>query len=343
MIGRVSRALCLVAFAAGPLYAQDADSIARQLSANDPKSVAWGGYLAGEHRVRAAVPHLIAALDSSRLRQAGREWKAARFAVLDALILLDAQPPADLLVRYYKEHREQVLILLSEPRAGRDDILLKLLKRESGLPWYAIAGLLLETRAAGFGAGLIEGLRLRLDVSVVDGESRYYRGIGAGGGACHYGIYPAPGFPPIATYSLWNGAVRGATILAEGPHPVYYTRKSSPADWVPGGGVSFMIQGPSADDRLEYINKLLQHWLPIKGVEEITLNWSTAAQMQQQVRKEATAHRNDVASRFKQMLNLAIAAKVLNAEEALHLAPAIDVRVLDQRRDTSIPLPEVSR
>ena len=115
VIGRVSRALCLVAFAAGPLYAQDADSISRQLSANDPKSVAWGGYLAGEHRVRAAVPHLIAALDSSRLRQAGREWKAARFAVLDALILLDAQPPADLLVRYYKEHRER----LPEGTVGR--------------------------------------------------------------------------------------------------------------------------------------------------------------------------------------------------------------------------------
>src|SRR5262245_33521720 len=169
-IVRASRASCVLALTAGSLYAQDADSISRRLRANDPKSVAWGGYLAGEHRVREAMPHLIATLESPRLRQAGREWKGARFAVLDALILLDAQPPADLLVRYYKEHREQVLILLSEPRAGRDDILLKSLKTESGILWYAIAGLLLETKASGFAAALIEDLRLRIDVSVVDGE-----------------------------------------------------------------------------------------------------------------------------------------------------------------------------
>ncbi len=159
---------------------QDVASVAQQLSANDPMAVAWGGYLAGEHRVQDAIPHLIAALDSSRLQQAGREWKAARFAVLDALILLGAQPSPDVLLRYYPEHREQVLILLSVPRPGRDEVLLRLLKNESGIPWYAIAGLLLETKAPGLAAALIDGLRLRLEVSVVDGRPHSSGGVGGG-------------------------------------------------------------------------------------------------------------------------------------------------------------------
>jgi hypothetical protein len=344
--------LFLVAFAAttntraqvsapASVVAPAAESIARQLSANDPKAVAWAGYLAGEHRVQESVPKLIDALASIRLQQSGDEWNAARNAVLDALIRLGSEPPADLVYRYYPLHREQALILLSEPRSGRDEVLLKLLKKESGIPWYAIAGMLLEVKSPRFAAELIAGLRLTLEISVVDGPPQpdLSNGVGAGFGIGHGGLYPAPGFPSIATYSLWNSAVRGSTVLAEGPHPIYYRRHISPPDWIPSGPSSHTIEGPDATDRLKYLEELLEHWLPVSAVEAITLKWTTAQRLETQVR----AHSDTIGRQYREMLRLAQSANLLSADEVKALVPIIDVRVKDLRRNKSTRLPDVSR
>ena len=318
-----------------------AESIAEQLRVNDAKSVAWGGYLAGEQRRGDLVPRLIEALASPRLQQSGIEWSAARNAVLDALIQLKADPPADVLVRYYPHHREQVLILLSEPRPGRDDVLLTLLKTESGIPWYAMAGLLLEVKAGGLAAELVRGLQLTLDVTVVDGPPREGPRTfsGAGPAIGDGGLYPAPGFPSIATYSLWDSPVRGAIVLAQGPQPIYYTREASPPDSIPSGPSSLGIEGPDARNRLKYFEELVEHWLPVEAVEEITLKWTTAERLRTQV----ASHRARIVRQYREMLQLAQKANLLSLEEAKGLAPTIEVRLEDLRRNKSTRLPDVSR
>jgi hypothetical protein len=261
--------------------------------------------------------------------------------VFDALIQLDADPPVDALLPYYSEHREPVLILLSEPRPDRDAALLNLLTRESGIPWYAVAGLLLESKAQGFATELIRGLRLTLNVTVVDGPPRddgqfpMVSGGGIGDGV----LYPAPGFPSIATYSLWNCAVRGSIALSGGPHPIYYTRSAAPADSIPSGPHSLTIEGPDAGDRLKYLELLLHQWIPVEAVEERTLKWTTARRF----REETAGHRQRIGRRYRELLRLAQDANLLSAEEAQTLVPAIDVRVKDLRRNRATRLPDVSR
>jgi hypothetical protein len=350
----VQRASCsvLIAFAlttsvfaqaGNPTAADDAlaQKIARQLSSDDPKAVAWGGYLATEHRMRGSVPDLVKAIASRRLQQSRIEWSAARNAVFDALIQLGGHPPPNVLLPYYPEHREPVLILLSEPRPGRDEVLLKLLKEESGIPWYAIAGLLLEVKAAGLAAELLRGLRLTLDVMVVDGPPEYgpTSSFGHGGGIGDGVLYPAPGFPSIATYSLWHSAVRGATVLAEGPHPVYHTRKQSPPDWIPSGPSGLTIDAPDAKQRLEYLEELLEHWLPVEPVEKITLQWTTP----ERLRADVARHRERIGRKYGELIALAQKRKRLTAAEAKALVATIDVQVQDLRRNKSTRLPDASR
>jgi hypothetical protein len=261
--------------------------------------------------------------------------------VLDALIQLDARPPVEVLVPYYAGHREPVLILLADPRPGRDRVLLKLLARESGIPWYAIAGLLLEDKARGFAAELIRGLRLTLEVTVVDGppQGSTFEGSARVSGIGDGVLYPAPGFPSIATYRLWDHAVRGAIVLSEGPHPIFYTRQASPADSIPSGPGGLTIQAPDAVDRLTYLEKLLEHWLPVNAVEKITLHWTTAPRLQADV----GVRRGQIDQEYRELLRLARSAKRLTADEEKRLVPTIDVRVTDRRRDRLTPLPDVSR
>lgn len=341
----IAFALSTSAFAqAGKPSAEDdalAQRVARQLSSGDPKAVAWGGYLATEHGMRGSIPDLVKAIASPRLQQSGIEWSAARNAVFDALIQLGGHPPPQVLLPYYEQHREQVLILLFEPQPGRDAVLLKLLRDESGIPWYAIAGLLLEAKAAGLAAELLRGLRLTLDVTVVDGPPEYgpRSGSGFGAGIGDGVLYPAPGFPAIATYSLWHSAVRGATVLSEGPHPVYYTRKRSPPDWVPSGPSGLTIDAPDAKERLEYLEELLEHWLPVEPVEEITLQWTTS----ERLRADVARHRERIGRKHGELIALAQKRKRLTAAEAKALVATIDVQVQDLRRNKSTRLPDLSR
>jgi hypothetical protein len=133
--------------------------------------------------------------------------------------------------------------------------------------------------------------------------------------------------------------VRGAIVLAEGPHPVYYTRKASPPDSIPSGASSLTIEAPTAQDRLKYFEELVEHWLPVEAVEEVTFKWTTA----QRLRTDIAKHRETMNRNYREMLGLAQKANLLTAAEAKDLVPLIDVRLNDLRRNKSARLPDVSR
>jgi hypothetical protein len=133
--------------------------------------------------------------------------------------------------------------------------------------------------------------------------------------------------------------VRGAIVLAKGPQPIYYTRKASPPDFIPSGASGLTIEGPDAQNRLKYFEELVEHWLPVEAVEEITLKWTTA----QRLRTQVASHRDRIGRQYREMLRLAQKANLLSPEEAKGLAPTIEVRLKDLRRNKSTRLPDVSR
>lgn len=312
--------------------------LVRQLASNDPRGVAWAAYRAGEARRQDVVPALIDALASPRLAAPGHEWGAARDVVLDALIRLDAQPPADVLLRHYDARSEQVLILLAEPRAGRNAVLLGILKDESGILWHAAAGLLLDDEAAGLAASLLGGLRLTLAVTVVDAHADDVHEGGFTGGIGCGAMYPGSGFPPIATYSFWTTADRGAVVLTGGPRPVFYTRQVCKAGaGIPSGGHRPLIDGPTAGDRLALLKELIDHWLPVEAVRTLEVRWTD----DRQYRREVGMARARLAKDFQTLVQLAVGAGHLTRSEARGLTPAIDVRARDARGRKHPVLPAI--
>jgi hypothetical protein len=313
-------------------------AVVRDLASNDPRVVAWAAYRAGEARRTETVAALIDALASARVRSPGLEWGAVRDTLLDALIRLDAQPPADVLMAHYEARSEAVLILLAEPRGGRDAALLGLLKHESGILWYAAAGLLLENEAPGLAAELLRGLRLTLEVTVTDGSEGLAMGGGSVGGIGCGVLHPAKGFPPIGTYSFWEIPVRGAVVLNGGPRPIYYTRQACAADaGIPGSGHRSLIGGPTAEDRLALLDALMDHWLPVKAVEPLTIRWTTP----QAYRRRVVAARAELARDAASLIDIAKQEGRLTPREAGSLRIAIDVRVRDERSLKRAPLPAI--
>ena len=315
-----------------------AADLARDLASNDPRVVAWAAYRAGEARRADAVPALVDTLASARVRSPGLEWGAVRDALLDALIRLDACPPVSALMPHYDARSEEVLILLAEPRAGRDDALLDVLKRESGILWYAAAGLLVEDEAPGLAAELLRGLRLTLEVTVEDGRPGDTSGGFGMGGIGHGVLYPVKGFPPIANYSFWDFPVRDAVVLAGGPRPVYYTRKACAADaGIPSSGHRSFIDAPTAEDRVALLDELIDHWLPVKAVEPLTVRWTTP----QDYRRRIATARQQLARDAASLIDIAKREGRLTPDEAGGLRIAIDVRVRDNRALKRVPLPAI--
>jgi hypothetical protein len=313
--------------------------LVRQLASDDPRVVAWAAYRAGDARRQDAVPALVDTLASPRLAAANHEWGAARDVVLDALIRLEARPPADVLTRHYDARSEQVLILLAGPGAGRNRALLGILKDESGILWHAAAGLLLDDKAAGLAASLLGGLRLTLEVTVVDGfagdsllDGGHTGGIGCGV------MYPGAGFPPIATYSFWTTAEGGAIVLTGGPRPIFYTRQVCKAGTgIPSGGHRPLIDGPTADDRLALLKELLDHRLPVEAVRTLEVRWTN----ERQYLRDVSAAWARLARDVDKLVQLALDEGHLTADDARHILPAIDVRVRDARGRKRHPLPPI--
>lgn len=319
--------------------AQDASAaadLAHDLASDDPRVVAWAAFRAGEARQTDAIPALIDTLASARGRSPALEWGAVRDVLLDALIRLDACPLVSALMPHYDARSEEVLILLAEPRAGRDDALLDVLKRESGILWYAAAGLLVEDEAPGLAAELLRGLRLTLEVTVEDGRPGDTSGGFGMGGIGHGVLYPVKGFPPIANYSFWDFPVRGAVVLTGGPRPVYYTRKACAADaGLPSSGHRSLMDAPTAEDRLALLDELIDHWLPVKAVEPLTVRWTTP----QDYRGRVAAARQQLARDAASLIDIAKQEGRITADEAAGLRIPIDVRVRDERGRKQHPLP----
>jgi hypothetical protein len=335
----------------GPAPAEDevdTKAILSQLSSDDPAEAAWGAYRAGNGKVREAIPRLAELLRTASWMLKD-ENPYLRLAVLDALILLQADVPgdfkADLLLRHgEREFRCRNLILLSRHPEENREALLGLFQPRSTAHFdhlaVAIGNLLCGLKASDFTAKLLAGVRILHRVTVIDPGVQADGGFSKTAWPNDHGpdLEPPEGYPPLADYTLTSREVPGGRLLADGPRPIWYVRQE-------GNRIRGM-----ADAEIEFHRReeCTFEWLGSLLGEEpdrLFFTWSPSCVIAFQDRDgyiEKVRAARDVAVRpWFDLLDRCLRAKLLSPLQARRIQPDLHVHIVDDRKDQSSPLPVV--
>ncbi len=201
------------------------EDVRSRLGSGRPETLAWGGYLAGEHGLAELVPELREALGRQVVTGDDLRARCARVAMVDACVRLDADLPDALLTALDQDVvlRPALLLLVARRPAGRKHILLRWLRREhrdrreQGL-FHATGHLLALDPDPAFVAFLLDHLRLEADLDVVDLEEPGFRSS-TGGGTAALGFKPPrlpEGLPPLAVWRF-TSLPRPGDVLAVVP------------------------------------------------------------------------------------------------------------------------------
>jgi hypothetical protein len=317
--------------------------VERLLKSQSNRERAWGAYLAGRHALKEQVAALLEIVADPSLGE-GWEEGIVRQAALDSLIQLEAKVPADALKSLSFYYSDEKVILLSRAPEENSAALLEMfdgeLAGENGprTRWLAVGNLLAETKAQGFAAALLRGLKLEAEITVLDRETNLGYGYGYnGGGGCGCGGRWPQDFPPVGYYTLVAEARRGAIVFAPGKHPVYYLRTlhlggcGSVGDYYASYVRDFY--------RVEYLVGLLD-----TTADELKLDERLSHTIVCKNARECRAQLADVRSRIEQaygeMINGLVEKSLLDASEAAALPPDITFRLHDARQKKSFPLPQ---
>lgn len=311
---------------------------ARLLKSYENRERAWGAYLVGVHGLKGQTPSLVSILEDENLSGGGEGEAAVRQAALDALIRLDAKVPAEALVPLYASTPDEVLILLAHSPEKNQSALLTLFTEDiSNVRWLAAGNLLAQTRAPGFAARLLASLKIKASVYVYEreGESGLFGGGMNGGGGCGGGgTSPGREFPPVGYYVLDDGARRGATVLATGPHIIYYTRNTYHT-FCPSG--TFWLDRDSM--RVEYMKELLRAGEEMSSFED-SLWQEVVCKDTPQCLKVLAGARDRVKRTYGAVLRRMLNDGLLDGAEAAELKPDITLDITDARERKSFPLPD---
>jgi hypothetical protein len=313
------RALVLLAFAAA--------------AAGDAREEAWFAFRAAELGNKEAVPRLVEAL--------GKEPGARRW-ILDALIRLEGEVPAEGVEGLFEEFPAETLILLSRDPEKNEQRLAAIAematKNRHYLHWVAACNLLVARKSKSLAAPLLRDLELRLDVRVTDPDVRVGKGnsrmrfAGLVRGSCD------PQCPPTPRYALTLEQGKGAVPVALGRRTVFFVRSlPQPDEHGFVGSDPRSISGMRDEVRLEYLAELL-------GVEPSNLGLiadglvSVPWRGVEAYAGEIAAARARVEAAHRDLVAKLVERKLLNPRDAPR-APQVKVTVTDQRTDKSVALP----
>ena len=151
-----------------------------------------------------------------------------RTALLDALVVLDADPDAkDLLPRAEGLQLPAVVVILARRPDRHAAGCLSLFEslEPGGRAWLALGNAMAAARTLGFAAEVVRGLAVRLTVRVwTQLPLRPFREPGGSVPGCGYTRARPEGFPPTVIYRLREGREDSNPLLSDGPRPVYFAR-----------------------------------------------------------------------------------------------------------------------
>ncbi len=198
------------------------EEVARLLKSGTPRDRAWAAHLCVKHGLKEFTPQLESAIDEQE-GPVGNP-RSPRFfanqAVLDALIQLEADVPAEHIRSLYPRHPDEVVFLLAQDARKNADALLAILK---GRQWssrslqFAILSQLVLVRAPGVVAYL---MKQPATLYVTASETGTEAGIPGGAAGTDQSTGPfevPPDFPPIG-FHRFNGEQIGTVSPT---NPVY--------------------------------------------------------------------------------------------------------------------------
>ncbi len=322
------------------LLAAPDDDARKHLASHDPRLQAWGAYFVGKRGLKEELPAVRALLVQHKDLKDTSKYVVE--SALDTLIQLKADVQWQDLKAVSAKFRTQALILLAQHPRLRHDALVELLDGEpSHQDWIALCNLLAAQRSPALAVRILRPLKMYLTVTVRDGTERIGLGGGAGGGfgGRRRGVVTIlDGWPPRALYAL-TAHEAGATLLAPGPHPVYYRRKV--VSRRTGGFIAWRPLGNRNSYRFDYLADLVgtqPRQLGIKEKSWVIVMWRD----KQQYVREARKARRNIETAYHGILERLQALKLLTEEEAATLAPKIKTSIADERKEGSPLLPPLN-
>lgn len=329
----------------------DPDSIAARLqedssrtakawiSSQDARTRAWAAYLVLRDRITAQIPDLLSlaveynVLNGAPASLAETDDHNAMLAVLDAMIQMNADVPADTAAKLYPEFQAQSMILLARSTGDTTPVLLQIFQTEAAHQgaWLAAGNLLVQRRPPGFAAAVLSKLTVRAQVWVTNGQ-----GFGSGqGGGIGGGVFSEPhsGWPEIGTYSLSACGSANNVVLVEGDHPAYYSRSVDNL-YRPVFDSACVGAPPTDETRADYLGNLLSAERgnpPIPSQLTHTIVWSSNADYLDDI----TTFINDQQTLFVQVAQRLQSAGLLTDSEAKTSRPTLAVDVNDMRGTNS--------
>lgn len=338
-VSRKARFCALFCFSAA-LFAQPSPDWIRS---PEPLKQAWGAHVIAEQRLTALTPELLQVLESS---DASADADAARFAVLDTLIQLNAEVPLSDLEPLVDRFPTDVLILASRSHQDAGALLLKLLdRRHNREAFVAVGDLLTPKRNAGFAKAAMKEFCQSAVVYVYDPDQP--QGIGGGWAGDSLGkTVPARSeWPETGSYRIYPGAGnrrQAWTLLADGAHPVSFVRTANKL-YVDDG---FDITGEDmnnnscvrAEEFLALYMETSTSQLPVHSSAKLDLVWTTPEAFEAAVRGFITEQR----VRYGVLANGLAAHGYLTADEASKARLNLRIRADDVRQHGRTPLPNIN-
>jgi hypothetical protein len=303
------------------------------LESDDQLDQAWGAWVATNNDRHDLAPLIQKKLEA-RLATSGATlpYEVANDTALDALIRFDAKLPLATLEALFPRRPAQTLIFVSRLDSNADSFLMPLINSQHEQSWFAAANLLLAHRARGFTAALMKGLQLEAHLVVCDpGETCAPRRMASNGGI-DSGTSSLAGFPPWPGYTLTR---KQGELLVSGPVPVYAERRVMPAGQrPPADGAFISTQRPTGNDRLMYVRATNPEiGIAIQDYEERSTKWRG----QEALQKEVESFKEDIRSRYAQLIRDLLAAGALSPEEEAAVAKPNLKFVIDDLRAVNAP------
>ncbi len=314
------------------------------LGAESVREKAWGAYLCGTLQVAACRAPLVAQLERAAslvgVAAEGEEFFLVQ-SLLEGLIRVRAEVPADLALRFWPRWRDEVMVLLVLGQPNEEELLR--LEGNADLTyaeWQAVSDRLLTRRSKPFFLRMLKQAKIEHIFIVVDGGTR--SGIP---GWIGDGILPVSttrrvpvGFPPIGVYELTSHARPFGTLLSEGPcGTVHFERVEIREEGTPTlPRLRFPVR-PTIECRNAYLGQFAGIARPyrdriFRGSTEV--RWVSAAGLA----KEATTAMDAQAASLRLVLRqVGIEPLVDPATFRVVIMP----QVVDLRANKSVPLPRI--
>jgi hypothetical protein len=305
-----------------PANTAEQATVAALLSSSDPAQLAWGAELAANYQQKTFVPAIISLLDFGNAD--------VQLCAFDALIRLNADVTEKTLARFLSnpDALEPIIVLLArDPKAHAAFLMRALDQPLSDRHWVDVNSFLAATPPPSYTARLLRDWTIKDAVLVrEDGP-----GSGADVGYACGGVLgpPRPGFPVIPRYNIYEGPHPGATLIASGPHSIFYMRENGTGDCRVG-----VPRDRYRLDYLRYMARIDAQSPEGRRPSAPVIRWAGPEDYVSKASAYLTSLRVFVTNLRSQLVH----AGVLTESDSLN-GPSLEIEVQDRRDDRTIPLP----